>query len=69
MTFNTDETETLFYVRMVVSSISLIGNLFIILAFILFRDLRGFTFRLILMLSISNSLYSIGFLIPSYGVC
>ena len=69
MSFNSDEKDTLFYTRMVVSVISLSGNLFVILAFILFRDLRGFTFRLVLMLSISNSLYSIGFLIPSFGIC
>ena len=68
MGVSSEETETLFYVRIGTSIISLSGAWFIMLAYALFAELRGFTFRLIFMLQLADALYSIGFLIPNFGI-
>jgi hypothetical protein len=66
--FTESQDASLIYARFIVSAVSLSGSLFIIAAFSLFRDLRGFTFQLIFFLSVSDALYSIGYLIPPTGV-
>jgi hypothetical protein len=64
---STSEQESLIFARITVSAISLVGSLFIITLYALFRELRGFTFKLIFFLSLSDAIYSAGYLIPAEG--
>jgi hypothetical protein len=62
-----DEKETLLFTRMIISSVSITGSLFIIITYMLFKDLREFTFKLILMLSIADLLFTVSLILPNTG--
>ena len=48
------------------SSLSLLGSLFIIITYSLFTDLRGYAFKMVLILALFDILNCIGFMIPTY---
>ena len=48
------------------SSLSLFGSLFIIITYSMFTDLRGYAFKMILILALFDILNCIGFSIPTY---
>lgn len=64
MAFDEDEKLTLWIVICVCAGISLIGSLFIICMYLTFPGLRGYSFRLVLYLSVADLLTSIMFIIP-----
>ena len=52
--------ETIYYIDLPVCILSAIANLLIFVAYIYFKDLRNYSFRLIFYLAISELMTSIG---------
>ena len=60
MSYSHTENRIIYYANAAACSLSIIGALFIIIVFILFRDLRKLPFRLIFYFTIADLFNSIG---------
>ena len=61
-----DELEQLYFVTTTASILSLLGCLFIICAYLYFKEIRNLAFRLVFYLSIIDAIHSLVFMIPNY---
>ncbi|CAG9320174.1 unnamed protein product [Blepharisma stoltei] len=66
MTFSSEEKEILYYVEISSAIPSFLGTSFICLAYIYFKELRGFTFRLVVYLAIADMFTALSFAVPHY---
>jgi hypothetical protein len=53
-------------INCVVCTLSLLGSLFVVLCYVRFARMRKFTFRLVVYLALSDAVYSIVLLLPSW---
>lgn len=58
-----DEQAAVYAADIVCSSASLIGSLFVIIMYLGFKEIRSFSFRLVVYLSIFDCMYAVGILI------
>jgi len=58
--FTNEENEVLSVIRIVASTISMMGSLFIIVMYLAYEDLRKFAFKLVVMLSVCDVILGIG---------
>ncbi|CAG9313294.1 unnamed protein product [Blepharisma stoltei] len=56
----------LYIINAAVSSLSLLGSMFIITVYLSFKELRVFAFKLVSILSCLDAIHALAFLIPSY---
>ena len=61
--FEKEEEEIIIDVNIIVNSLSLLGSLFILVAFCSFKQLRVYAFKLVAMLSLADFFQSLGMLI------
>lgn len=66
MSVSDDERKVIYFVNAAISSVSLLGSSVIIAMFTYFKDLRGYGFAMICVLSIFDVINCISFLIPTY---
>ena len=67
--YSSSEREILFFVTSITAGLSLLGCLFIILVYLLFKELRVFAFKLVVHMTIGDFLRSLGFLLQSHYLC
>jgi hypothetical protein len=65
MVYTSEELEIIWIVNVICGSISVICCLFISMCFVLFSSLRGYEFRLILYITLSDMITSTMYIIPS----
>jgi len=58
--FSKEQNEILSDIRIIASTISMMGSLFIIIMYVVYKDLRKFAFKLVVMLSICDIILGIG---------
>jgi len=58
--FTNEQNEVLSAIRIIASSISMMGSLFIIVMYLAYKDLRKFAFKLVVMLSLCDVILGIG---------
>ncbi|OMJ90232.1 hypothetical protein SteCoe_7430 [Stentor coeruleus] len=61
------EGNTLLTILLVSNSFSLIGSLFVMTAFLVFKSIRSFSFRLVFFMSTADFIHSISLMLPSSG--
>lgn len=62
-----EELETVFIINTVASSLSVIGCLFIIFMYFVFKELKKFAFKIVAVLSAFDLLNAVSFVIPTYA--
>lgn len=67
--YSSDEREVLLIVTSVTAGLSLLGCLFILLVYLLFKELRVFAFKLVVHMTIGDFLRSLGFLLQFPYLC
>jgi hypothetical protein len=65
MVYSSEEVEVIWIVQLICGSISVMFCLFISLCYVFFPSLRGYDFRLILYITLSDLITSIMYIVPS----
>lgn len=61
------EGNTLLIILLVSNALSFIGSLFVMTAFLVFKPIRSFSFRLVFFMSTADFIHSISLMLPSSG--
>lgn len=67
--YSAEEEEALRILTCVTAGLSLLGCLFILLVYLLFKELRVFAFKLVVHMTIGDLVRSLGFLLQSRSLC
>lgn len=62
-----DQEESIFYSSIIVSNtLSIIGSLFVCAVYLIFKEIRVFSFKLVVMMCIADCIMSLALLVPGY---